>query len=564
MRAPYKHNHLICIIFIFFFLIKTTFEIEGQISLQTQNLEALKFLADFTNNYDSNIIQVDFSINSNRYAVFDRIEDIEKYDVKGNNDMCEERHQYKESNPLFFLPIIKAKPKSDGSFTKEWKNGCFSTNTARITKISKEETIIVINHFNPKGPFCSDSYIISTSNFCHFYTAFIRGSHQIKFKNLNDDDIDEIKAYGIQIFAFCEGAMKSIKEIWLSLKLFLGGLGSDPNSWLPWKSSHVAYWSEKENYDFLKNVAKIELKVRKNQHPIQLDKKMIHSGDFLPTLRLWGVGSIIILGTGGHISHSAVAAWEGEKLYVYESDISGIRKKEFDDWIQFAIENDLSVAHIPLSEDYRKKFNVEKALEFFKSVEGHPYGFKNFLTGWIDTPHKNLPSPILDEEMFQFLISLVDRYFKSTSDLIFIEGLNIRLGTKGLNFAQIIAETARRGTDFGNLIAMPELENTEYSNGVNYVCSAFVAAFWKAGGLFDNLEINPQEFTPKDLYQLNFFNPLPILPDECKNNDPDLLYCMIIGKYKIELPYFNTVIPYNRMNERCSSIGPNYVREPGC
>ena len=562
MKTQYKN---LIIIFFIFFTINSSFAKEKE-PLEPQYFETLKFLSDSDHSSEPIVYnkEVDFSNDNKRYVGFDHIEIIEKYDVKGDNDMCEERHQYKEINSLFFFPVLKAKPKSDGSTTNEWKNGCFATNSAKIIKLSKIETIVVINHKNPTGLDCRDSYILSTSNIYHFHTSFVTGDHVITFKNLNDDDIDEIKAFGIQIFGFCEGAMKSLKEIWLSVKMFLGGLGDDPNSWLPWKSSHVAYWSEMENYDFLKNVAKIELKIRKNQTPIQFDKKMIKSGDFFPTLRLWGVGSIIILGTGGHISHSAVAAWEGDTLYIYESDINGIRKKQFDEWIKIAVDNDLSVAHLPLSDEYRKKFNVEKALEFFKSIEGHPYGIRAFLTGWIDTPDKNLPFPILDQEILQFAISILHIISRNTSDMLFNEALNIRLGTKGLSFPQIIAEIARRGINLGNLMAIPELENTQYSNGVNYVCSSFVAAFWKAGGLFDNLEINPQEFTPKDLYQLKFFDPKPDLPDVCKINDPDLPFCMIVGKYKIELPYFNTVIPYSHMNERCSSIGPDYIRESGC
>jgi len=46
----------------------------------------------------------------------------------------------------------------------------------------------------------------------------------------------------------------------------------------------------------------------------------------------------------------------------------------------------MNVAVLPLSEESRKKFNVTAAVEFFKKVEGLPYGYHNFLFGWIDTP----------------------------------------------------------------------------------------------------------------------------------------------------------------------------------
>jgi hypothetical protein len=43
------------------------------------------------------------------------------------------------------------------------------------------------------------------------------------------------------------------------------------------------------------------------------------------------------------------------------------------------------VAHLSLTEEARAKFNETAAQEFFFSTEGLPYGFHNFLFGWIDT-----------------------------------------------------------------------------------------------------------------------------------------------------------------------------------
>lgn len=34
---------------------------------------------------------------------------------------------------------------------------------------------------------------------------------------------------------------------------------------------------------------------------------------------------------------------------------------------------------------------MDKAVEFFKSVEGLPYGYHNFLFGWLDDVPKNIP-----------------------------------------------------------------------------------------------------------------------------------------------------------------------------
>lgn len=144
------------------------------------------------------------------------------------------------------------------------------------------------------------------------------------------------------------------------------------------------------------------------------------------------------------------------------------------------------------------------------------------------------------------------------------EGVNMRLGTKNLTLAQASAVAARRGIKFEELLAIPEKEGWEYSDGKNYVCSCFVVAFYKAGGLFDDLEINSTEFTPKDLYQLDFFDKNYQKPKVCQEADPELPYCQIMGKYKIDLPGYSTIKPYAHMNEKCPSMAPDFFRPAHC
>jgi len=52
----------------------------------------------------------------------------------------------------------------------------------------------------------------------------------------------------------------------------------------------------------------------------------------------------------------------------------------------------------------RKKLNVEKAAEFFKKVEGMPYGYHNFIFGWLDDPANNLP-PIVTLDFLYVLFA---------------------------------------------------------------------------------------------------------------------------------------------------------------
>lgn len=53
---------------------------------------------------------------------------------------------------------------------------------------------------------------------------------------------------------------------------------------------------------------------------------------------------------------------------------------------------------------------------------------------------------------------------------------------------------------------MPEQDLTEYSRGINFYCTGFVVFVLKQAGIFGDLKINGQEFTPRDLYQLKIYD----------------------------------------------------------
>lgn len=69
-------------------------------------------------------------------------------------------------------------------------------------------------------------------------------------------------------------------------------------------------------------------------------------------------------------------------------------------------------------------------------------------------------------------------------------------------------------------MAMPEQDGWIYTgekprDGRSWVCSAYVAALWKAGGLFGEFEVNSTEFSPKDVYIMKFFDETREMPKDC-------------------------------------------------
>lgn len=103
------------------------------------------------------------------------------------------------------------------------------------------------------------------------------------------------------------------------------------------------------------------------------------------------------------------------------------------------------------------------------------------------------------------------------------EALSVRLiGKPGLNYREIVIEAHKQGKTIMELIAITEKDDYDYNIGKSYVCSTLATSLWKAGGLFGDLEIMPHEFTPKDTYQIKFFQSGENRPEECKKNDPEL------------------------------------------
>jgi len=101
-------------------------------------------------------------------------------------------------------------------------------------------------------------------------------------------------------------------------------------------------------------------------------------------------------------------------------------------------------------------------------------------------------------------------------------------------------------------------------DGLSYVCSAYVTALYKAAGLFGDMEINATEFTPKDVYSLNFFDLDFQRPEVCQTADPDQPFCQLTGKYRMTLPGYSTISPYSHMDETCATLAPLYPRADGC
>jgi len=464
-----------------------------------------------------------------------------------------------------FLPVFVGQLFHD-SDSVEYKGTCFETLVFKMEHLNSDSVKVTIDAKNKKSTFCREALFMTTTLRHHVEYLFLEKTHTLTFKNLDENDIIDLNLTGIKTYLFCGSVVDSFVSVFNTVKLFLGGLGANPK-W-PIIGSHVPEYMEKANVHFLKEALGWELKKR-DVTEVDLDETDLHDGDFLAVTRLDGLDEIIMWGTGGHAGHSTVALYIDGELNIVESQDAWywpkhkIQRNTYKQWVQWAKNCDFHVVVLPLKDEYREKFNNTAAVEWFETVEGMPYGYHNFLFSWIDTVDDNYP-PVLAKEFLPIALEMFGDLLPGVLDTFFVQAMNQRLNTTGLNYKQVLVEAAKRNTTMLELMAEPEIDGWMYSDGYSYVCSCFVVGIYKAAGLFGDMEINAVEFTPKDVYQMNIFNDTAELPQKCKDADPDLPYCQILGKYQLDLNGYSTVEPYAHMNEHCESLYPDYVRPDGC
>lgn len=187
---------------------------------------------------------------------------------------------------------------------------------------------------------------------------------------------------------FCNGYAETIGSAWNFAKMYLGGLTT--LEWLPFMGSHVPEYMEEANVEFMKNLIHWELKERTIKE-YDYDASNFKSGDVLAAFRLDGVDPLIMYGTGTTIGHCTMALWFEDELYVVEVmenvfwPKKDAQRNKYSEWVQFAKNADYHVAHLALTQEASARFNEKAAQDFFFRTEGLPYGFHNFLFGWIDT-----------------------------------------------------------------------------------------------------------------------------------------------------------------------------------
>lgn len=216
----------------------------------------------------------------------------------------------KPDHPDFFKSFGRSVAKMTQEFQKvESPSPCFKNVRFYWISDSNTEVTLYIASYEKQHTECSDGYIITSGRTYHFAEVLTTGVQKVTFKNLSAFEQEFIKANGVQVFRFCDSMVNIIPDLVMTLKLFIGGLGLDPN--IPFFGSHVPMEMQELNVEFVKRATGYQWKKRK--YPTFLKDyaaENFRSGDYLAITRFDGLDNIIHYGTGSHSGHSTMALWE--------------------------------------------------------------------------------------------------------------------------------------------------------------------------------------------------------------------------------------------------------------
>ena len=238
-----------------------------------------------------------FNLKESRSSLFSEIFKSKNLRFRGEPtpapNMCEKRINPLNPNYYYFAPVFKAKLYKVGD-SVEFNAGCFKKNIATLKEIDGNKLTISLNSTHATDLFCSDVYIIHTPGINQLTTVFTEGVHTIVIENLTQDDLDEIKVNSIKILGFCQGIGETIRSLIMSLLLYVGGLGDDPENPDPLFRPSVPDYMLENNKAMVKFYNNFTSRDR-NDTVIDLDEKYIHSGDFIAISRYDGVNNYYLI-----------------------------------------------------------------------------------------------------------------------------------------------------------------------------------------------------------------------------------------------------------------------------
>jgi hypothetical protein len=473
--------------------------------------------------------------------------------------------------PYFrFVPGYKNSIIPYASPAIKWSTPCFGDVQGSVS-IKNNTATITITSDKVHGLLCEDYYLIATMVGFKTYEIKSKGTETFTWKldDLTSAEQYDITNNGFRVFLFQDGKIKTLEYLFKTLDLFEPLL----------KGPAVESKYGAMNAEFINGYTSFDFAPR-NVTDVNIDPSLISSGDFIGITRLDGLDPMIVWGQGGTTGHTAVALEIDGVLNICESTVTdaywptnGIQCAPWPRWLDQARNASFNFVHIPLSPQNSANFNVTSAVDFVKSVLGLPYGYNNFLFGWMDTQEDNYPclppkfETCLSSQLVQVFAGMIDKIDPLLANKFYNQALNKRINNNLKKTAEITQYAQDElGLTFGELFSIPEQDSWVYDQGKSMVCDVFVCSVWKASGIFGDMTDKFQctELTPRDVYSLNVFDSNYTRPAQCVAADPNSPFCQLGGDYTLLLPGYNTKTPYPNMGNNCPGVPPLYKQPANC
>lgn len=170
------------------------------------------------------------------------------------------------------------------------EDDCFNSVTVEYTLISDKSVKLVFTPSDRKqgtAKNCKDVYTIaSTYNYHTITLGEPNKQHHWTLRHMKSSHMAAIKSTGMRIFKTCDKFANILPDILLTVGLFAGGLGVDPD--VPIFGSKPTWWMDLLNPIFVKQATGYQWKRRHNTF-IDLGVEEVHPGDFLIITRMDGL-----------------------------------------------------------------------------------------------------------------------------------------------------------------------------------------------------------------------------------------------------------------------------------
>lgn len=392
--------------------------------------------------------------------------------LKQNADTTTAAHSYFPANGtlMAFLPefigaaAVGARPISFAS-------PCFTSNYASVTSVpgANGTATLTLNMTSSNGGFlCSDFYLAATAEAVQLIEVTAAGTLTYSMP-VSAARATWVAREGVRFFRFMHDPVTSALDLLATIGMFVPSL-IEPTL----DNASVA-----TNLGFLRDYIGYVPETRPvaNSSVVTMDWDVVQSGDLMMVQRLDGLGVLEDWGTGAVTTHTVMPIRRADGLYIFEATTldaywklaDGVQINPLDAWLANAGNASFNVVHIPLSAEIRARWNDTAAEAFIaEAVAGHwPYGYANFIATFFDTP-ASLPWPA-SWQLIEVIFNLLEGIDASITNLLLAEGLNIRLGTTGLDLTQIADTAAARNMSFAQLMSVPEQDSWVYSSGPNMV-----------------------------------------------------------------------------------------------